>query len=54
MRKPPKPQPFRASKEAKRRARLLVGSPPPSRRQEADKHKPLKHPKRTLEIPFEA
>jgi hypothetical protein len=50
MWKPRKPKPFRASKEAKRRARLHVGSPPPSRRQEGKKHKPPKHQKREMEI----
>jgi hypothetical protein len=53
MRKPPKLKVFRAAKEAKRRARLRVGSPPPSRRQEGAKHKPPKHPKQALESAFE-
>jgi len=50
MPKARKPKVFRASKEVKRRARLSVGSPPPSRRQEGHKHKPPKHPKREMEI----
>ncbi len=53
MRKPRKPKAFRASKEVKRRARLGVGSPPPSRRQEGHKHKPPKHQKREMEITSE-
>jgi len=50
MRKPRKPKAFRASKEVKRRARLHVGSPPPSRRQESHKQRSPKHPKREMEI----
>jgi len=50
MRKPGKPKVFRASKEVKRRARLSLGSPPPSRRQEGQKHRPPKHQKREMEI----
>jgi hypothetical protein len=44
-RKPPKPKPFRAAKEVKRRARLLSGSPPPLQRHESRKRKPAKHKK---------
>ncbi len=40
---------FRASKEAKRLARLRVGSVPASRRQESDRHSPPKHKKREFE-----
>jgi hypothetical protein len=50
MRKLRKPKAFRASTEVKRRARLRMGSPPPSRRQEGHKRKPPKHPKREMEI----
>jgi hypothetical protein len=46
---PPKPKPFRAGKEVKRRARVALGSPPASRRHETVKHKPPKHKKRALE-----
>jgi len=42
-------QPFRASKEAKRLARLRVGSPPPARRQESARHSPPKHKKREFQ-----
>jgi hypothetical protein len=41
-------KPFRATKEVKRRARLLVGSVPPVRREESPKLKPPKHKKRDL------
>jgi len=44
-----KPKPFRAAKEVKRRARLLVGAPPPVRREESPKLKPPKHRKRELD-----
>jgi len=44
-----KPKPFRAAKEVKRRARLLVGAPPPVRREESPKLKPLKHKKREFD-----
>jgi hypothetical protein len=54
MRKPRKPKAFRASKEVKRLARLRLGNPPPSRREEACKHKPPKHQKREMEITSEA
>ena len=54
MRKPRKPKAFRASKEVKRRARLRVGSPPPSRWQEGQKHRSPKHQKRETEIASEA
>lgn len=40
---------FRASKEVRRLARLRVGAPPPSRREEDRKHKPPKHRKRQTE-----
>jgi len=41
-----KPKPFRATKEVKRRARLLVGTPPPVRREPSLGRKPPKHKKR--------
>jgi hypothetical protein len=41
-------KPFRAAKEVKRRARLLIGAPPPVRREESPKRKPPKHTKRDL------
>ncbi|HLY61974.1 MAG TPA: hypothetical protein VKV95_14620 [Terriglobia bacterium] len=41
-------KPFRAAKEVKRRARLLIGAPPPVRREESPKVKPSKHKKREL------
>ena len=41
-------KPFRAAKEVKRRARLLVGSVPSVRREESPKLKPPKHKKREL------
>ena len=41
-------KPFRAAKEVKRRARLLVGSIPSVRREESPKLKPPKHKKREL------
>ncbi len=43
------PRLFRASKEAKRLARLRVGVPPPARREESAKHAPHKHKKREFE-----
>jgi len=54
MRKPRKPKAFRASQEVKRRARLRVGSPPPSRRRQGHKHRSPKHQKREMEITSEA
>jgi hypothetical protein len=54
MRKPPKPKAFRASKEARRRARLFVGQPPPSRRQEAGQRRSPKHTKQEMERALEA
>jgi len=42
-------KPFRASKEVKRRARIIVGTPPPVRREEAPKLKSPKHKKRDLQ-----
>ena len=42
-------RPFRASKEAKRLARLRLGSPPPARREESAKRLPQKHKKREFE-----
>jgi hypothetical protein len=45
-----KPKPFRASKEVKRRARVELGSPPPTQRHESRKHKPPKHKKQQLQI----
>jgi hypothetical protein len=53
MRKLPKPKPFRASKEVKRRARGLVGAPPPSHPHEVRKEKPPKHKKREAQTVFE-
>ena len=41
-------KPFRAAKEVKRRARLLVGSIPSVRCEESPKLKPPKHKKREL------
>jgi hypothetical protein len=43
-----KRKPFRAAKEVKRRARLLIGAPPPVRREESPKLKPPKHKKLEL------
>ena len=40
---------FRATKEVKRLARMHLGSPPPSQRQESRKRKPPKHKKREAE-----
>jgi len=51
--KPPKPKPFRAHKEVKRRARLTVGSPPAAQRHETRKRKSPKHKKRELDIDVE-
>jgi hypothetical protein len=48
-----KPKPFRASKEVKRRARILVGSPPPVHRHETPKRRPAKHKKRDWEQELE-
>ncbi len=48
--KPPKPKPFRADKEVKRRARLAVGSPPAAARHLDRKRKPPKHKKRALDV----
>jgi len=48
-RKPPKREPFSASKEVKRQARERVGSPPPSQRHESRREKPPKHKKRVRE-----
>jgi hypothetical protein len=42
-------KPFRAAKEVKRRARLLVGTPPPVRREESPKLKAPKHKKLELQ-----
>ncbi len=53
MRKPAKPKPFRAGREARRRARLLVGSVPPARRQEPGKRRAPKHKKQVVEFDFE-
>jgi hypothetical protein len=39
-------KPFRATKEVKRRARILIGAPPPVRREESPRRKPPKHKKR--------
>jgi len=44
-----RPKPFRASKEVKRQARIVVGVPPPVRREESLKQKPPKHRKRDVE-----
>lgn len=43
---PPKPKPFRAGKEVKRRARLALGTPPAAQRHESRKRKSPKHKKR--------
>jgi hypothetical protein len=40
-----KSKPFRATKDVKRRARSVVGSPPPVQRYESRKRKPPKHKK---------
>jgi len=42
-------KPFRAAKEVKRRARLIIGVPPPVRRQSSPKLKTSKYQKRDLE-----
>jgi len=47
--KPPRPKPFRADKEAKRRARLALGTPPAARRHESRTRKPPKHKKREFD-----
>jgi len=44
------PKRFQASKEVKRRARLKVGPPPPSRTHGSRKQKQPKHKKRQVEI----
>jgi len=44
------PKRFQASKEVKRRARLQVGQPPPSRTHGSRKQKPPKHKKREVEM----
>jgi len=49
MRKPRKPEPFRASKEVKRRARAVVGAPPPSKVKPSAKRKAAKHKKKEIE-----
>lgn len=48
-RKPPKKEPFHAWKEVKRQARERVGTPPPTKREESPRNKPLKHKKRAKE-----
>ncbi len=48
-RKPPKKEPFHAWKEVKRQAREQVGTPPPTKREESPRNKPLKHKKRAKE-----
>ena len=48
--KPPKPRPFTAEKEVKRRARLTVGSPPAAKQHESRKGKPPKHKKREFNL----
>jgi hypothetical protein len=50
MRKLRRPKPFRATKEAKRLARLKVGAPPPSQILPAKRHKPPKHKKKDLDL----
>jgi hypothetical protein len=40
-------KPFRATKEVKRRARIELGTPPPTRRQESLKGKLPKHKKQS-------
>ena len=47
---PPKPKPFRAGKEVKRRARLALGTPPAAQRHETRKRKPPKHKKRDIDF----
>jgi hypothetical protein len=47
--KPRPPKPFRALKEAKRLARMRLGSPPPARREESAKRSRPKHKKREFE-----
>jgi hypothetical protein len=49
MAKRRKPKPFSAAKEVKRRARLAVGTPPPSQVQPDAKRKPPKHKKKEFE-----
>jgi hypothetical protein len=44
-----KPKRLLASKEVKRRARITLGSPPPSRKEESRRKKLPKHKKRELE-----
>jgi hypothetical protein len=44
-----KQKPFRATKEVKRRARIEIGSPPPTRRHDTRKHRPPKHKKQELQ-----
>jgi len=44
-----KPKPFRATKEVKRQARLLVGTPPPAQLHKSRKHKSPKHKGRERE-----
>ena len=46
-------KPYRASKEVKRQARLHVGSPPPTRKEELPKKDSQKHKKRELEYDWE-
>ena len=50
MRKLGRPKPFRATKEAKRLARLKVGTPPPSQVLPDEKRKSPKHKKRELDL----
>lgn len=50
MRKLRRPKPFRATKEAKRLARLKVGIPPPSQVLPDEKRKPPKHRKKEIDL----
>jgi hypothetical protein len=49
-RKPPAIKPFSAAKEVKRRARVRVGTPPPTQRHESRKRRPPKHKKEVWEV----
>ena len=48
--KPPKPKPFTAGKEVKRRARLTLGTPPAAQRHESRKRKPPKHKNKEFDL----
>jgi hypothetical protein len=47
--KSPKKKPFSAAAEARRQARELLGTPPPTRVIPNKRHKPPKHKKESLE-----